>query len=180
MLRAAWSRQNHRDPVCAGRPERRGPGQTRKQVNCQGLSLPSVAAAAAAHCCSATDAAIIHLCLSDCQAKYLLAFALSGLVLHCLALTPPLSSSTASGRRHAPGPLWLPSALNSARVAAEKVEMGRGPCSVISTAAQALQSGGTQRSKPKVDPEWRCFGDLVAVSSVGNLTQPNKKRIMQW
>jgi len=112
--------------------------------------------------------------------KYLLAFALSGLVLHCLALTPPLSSSTASGRRHAPGPLWLPSALNSARVAAEKVEMGRGPCSVISTAAQALQSGGTQRSKPKVDPEWRCFGDLVAVSSVGNLTQPNKKRIMQW
>src|SRR6266567_7132891 len=54
------------------------------------------------------------------------------------------------GRRHASGPLWLPSALNSARVAIEKGGEGQGPCSEISTATRALQSGGTQLSKPKV------------------------------
>ena len=117
MPRAAWSRQSHRDPVCAGRPEE-GAGPDQKASKSSGsfsTTFATIAAAAAAHCCSATDAAIIRLCLSDC-----LAFALSCLVLHCLALTPPLSSSIASGRRHASGPLWLPSALSSARVAAEK------------------------------------------------------------
>ena len=116
-----------------------GAGQTRKQVNRQGLSslpsppsLPSVAAAAA-HCNHPPMlVGLPRLCL----------------VLPCLALSC-LDTPTAlfhSERRHAPGLLWLPHSVRPGRQP-KRVGKGRGPCS---TAPQALQSGGTQWSKPKV------------------------------
>jgi hypothetical protein len=128
----------------------------------QKASKPSGSFATICRCCRRCPLLLRYRCcnhppmLVGLPGKYLLASALSCLALHCLALTPPLSSSIASGRRHAPGPLWLPHLIRPGW-RPKRVEKGRGPCSATERRHSAVNTEG----RPRMALLWRPGCGLV-------------------